>query len=111
MPAKVATHITIDKEGVAWIDGTNVKAIEVVLDKRAYGWSPEEIRANHPDLSLAQIYAVFAYYYENKEAVDAEIERRRHDAEALKGTLPKPAFTRKQLESRRGKLLQPKKRQ
>lgn len=37
------THIEIDERGVAWISGANTKVIEVVLDKLAYGWSPEEI--------------------------------------------------------------------
>jgi hypothetical protein len=36
-----------------------------VLDKLAYGWSPEEIHFQHPALSLAQIHAALSYYYEN----------------------------------------------
>jgi len=53
-------HIHLDARGVAWIDDTNIKVVEVVLDKRAYGWSPEEIHEQHPDLSLAQIHAASA---------------------------------------------------
>jgi hypothetical protein len=51
-----------------------VKVIEVVLDKRAYGWSPEEIYAQHPGLSLAQIHAALPYYYHQQHAIDAYIE-------------------------------------
>ena len=47
------THIHLDEAEVAWIDDTNVKVIEVVLDKLAHGWSPEEIHFQHPDLSLS----------------------------------------------------------
>jgi hypothetical protein len=36
-------HIRLDEQGIAWIDDANVKVIEVVLDRLAYGWSPEEI--------------------------------------------------------------------
>ena len=39
----VASQIEIDDQGVAWIAGANTKVIEVVLDKLAYGWSPEEM--------------------------------------------------------------------
>ena len=39
----VASHIKIDDQGVPWIAGGNTKVIEVVLDKLAYGWSPEEM--------------------------------------------------------------------
>ena len=48
-------HIRLDDGGVAWIDDTNVKVIEVVLDKLAHGSSPEEMHFQYPHLSLAQI--------------------------------------------------------
>ena len=79
----VSTLIEIDEEGTAWLTGSNVKVIEIVLDKRAYGWSPEEIHFQHPGLSLAQIHAALSYYYENQERLDAEIDRRRKEAEQL----------------------------
>ena len=75
MQTPTTTHIHLDERGVAWIDDTNVKVVEVILDKRAYGWSPEEIHEQHPDLSLAQIYAAFAYYYDHQQAIDAYIEQ------------------------------------
>jgi hypothetical protein len=54
----VTAHIYLDERGVAWIDDTNVKVIEVALDKLAHGWSPEEIHLQHAHLSsLAQITA------------------------------------------------------
>ena len=79
----VSTQIEVDEQSTAWITGTNVKVMEVVLDKLAYGWSPEEIHFQHPGLSLAQIHAAFAYYYENQQRLDAEIERRRREVETL----------------------------
>ncbi len=42
MAITVASRIEIDDHGVAWIAGANTKVLEVVLDKKAYGWSPEE---------------------------------------------------------------------
>ena len=36
-------QIEIDSQGVAWLAGTQVKVVEIVLDKLAHGWSPEEI--------------------------------------------------------------------
>ncbi|MEJ7708338.1 MAG: DUF433 domain-containing protein [Pyrinomonadaceae bacterium] len=60
MSTVTATHIEIDGAGVAWITGANIKVIEVMLDKLAYGWSPEEIHFQHPSLSLAQIHTAFA---------------------------------------------------
>ena len=37
MTTATAPHTKRDDRGVAWIDETNVKVIEVVLDRRAYG--------------------------------------------------------------------------
>ena len=73
MTAVFATQIELDGHGIAWIGGANVKVTEVVLDKIAYGWSPEEIHFQHPYLSLAQIHAALTYYYENQSLLDAQI--------------------------------------
>jgi uncharacterized protein (DUF433 family) len=83
MLATETAHVHLDERGVAWIDDTNVKVIEVVLDKTAYGLSPEEIHFGYPDLSLAQIHAALSYYYDHQAEIDAEIERQVREVEAL----------------------------
>ena len=83
MSTMVTAHIHLDERGVAWIDDTNVKVIEVVLDKLANGSSPEEIHFQYPDLSLAQIHAALSYYYDHQQAFDAEIERQLREVEAM----------------------------
>jgi len=74
MPITDATYIHLDERDVAWIDNTNTKVIEVVLDNLAHGWSPEEIHFQHPHLSLAQIHAALGYYHDHKEELDAKIQ-------------------------------------
>src|ERR1043166_3682663 len=76
-------HIWLDDEKRAWIDDTNVKVIEVVLDHLAYGWSAEEMHYQHPHLSLAQIYAALAYYYDHQAEFDRQIEESRQRADKL----------------------------
>jgi uncharacterized protein (DUF433 family) len=83
MQTTPTAHIYLDERGVAWIDDTNVKVVEVVLDKRAYGWSPEEIHEQHPGLSLAQVHAALSYYYDNQHTIDAYIEQQRKWVESL----------------------------
>ena len=80
MPTGLSTQIDIDTNGVAWIAGTRTKIKEVVLDKVAHGWSPEEIHFQHRHLSMAQIHAALAYYYENQDRLDEELRR---DLEAV----------------------------
>jgi uncharacterized protein (DUF433 family) len=94
----VKNHVVSDENGAAWISGANTKVIQVVLDKLAYGWSPEEIHFQHPHLSLAQIHSALAYYYENKNELDAEIERQSQEAEPLKPPLVNPTLRHKLLD-------------
>src|SRR3990172_3256701 len=76
-------RIRLDEEGVAWIDGTQVKIIELAIDKLAHGSSPEEMHFQYPHLSLAQIHAALAYYYDHQAELDSDIERRLKYADDL----------------------------
>ena len=90
-------HICRDDRGVAWIDDTNVKVIEVVLDHLAYGWSAEAIHEQHPHLSLAQIHAALGFYYDHAAEFDAEIEcqtRRIAEMQTANGISPLQARLR-----------------
>jgi uncharacterized protein (DUF433 family) len=90
--AVFTTHTELDGYGVAWIGGTTVKVIEVMLDKSACGWSPEEIHFHHPHLSLAQIHAALTYYYENQDVMDAQIRRGLEESDELAAQLSDPRF-------------------
>ena len=71
-------HIVLVDEKVPVILGTNMKVIELVLDKVAYGWSAEELHFQHPDLTLGQIHSALAYYWDHQVELDRDIERRLH---------------------------------
>jgi uncharacterized protein (DUF433 family) len=95
MTAAFTTQTELDDGGIAWIAGTRVKVLEVVLDKIAYGSSPEEIHFRHPNLSLAQIHGALTYYYENQSEINAQIERRLEDSEKLAVEVSDAEFRRK----------------
>lgn len=69
-------HIILDEAQTPFIVGTTMKVVELVLDNRAYGWSPEELLFQHPYLTLGQIYSALAYYWDHQEELDRDIERR-----------------------------------
>ena len=69
-------HVVLNEKQVPIIEGTNMKVIEVVLEKTAYGWSPEELHFQHPYLPLGQIYSALAYYWDHQEDLDQDIGRR-----------------------------------
>jgi uncharacterized protein (DUF433 family) len=99
MVAVLNSLIELDEKGVPWISGANTKVVEVVLDKMAYGWSPEEMHRQHPHLSMAQIHAALSYYYEHQAEVDADIERRDRFVEEMRAQQKNP-LTRAELEAR-----------
>jgi uncharacterized protein (DUF433 family) len=84
MKTATAGHVWLDETGRAWIDDTNTKVIEVVLDKIAYGSSPEEIHDQHPHLTLAQIHAALSHYYDHQQEFDAEIARQEKEFDELR---------------------------
>jgi uncharacterized protein (DUF433 family) len=69
-------HIEVSPAGVPTIAGTTMKVAELVAEQMAYGWSPEELHFQHTYLTLGQIHAALAYYWDHKEEVDRDIEQR-----------------------------------
>lgn len=94
-------HIELDENGVPHIAGANMKVVELVLNKLAYGWSPEELHFQHPHLSLGQIYSALAFYYDHKDMMDRDIQRREERIERIKRELPLAPLVLR-LKSKRG---------
>ena len=91
MTTATIEHIELDDRGVAWVADANVKVIEIIQDKLAYGWSPEETHFQHPHLSMAQIHAALAYYYDHQAELDQAIEAGLQRAEAIRSAVgPSP---------------------
>ena len=84
------------------MDDTNVKVVEVVLDHLAYGWNAETIQENHPHLSLAQVYAALARYYDHQLELDAEIEQQDKRIHALRAGSGPSSLQRRLAAQRRG---------
>ena len=88
-------HIIISETGVPIIAGTNMKVVELVTEKIAYGWSPEEIHLQHSYLSLGQIYSAMAYYWDHVDEFNQDIERRLKRVEQIrKANKPSPLIDR-----------------
>jgi uncharacterized protein (DUF433 family) len=77
-------HVALDENGIPIIAGTNMKVVELVVEKRAYGWSPEELYFQHPYLTLGQIHSALAYYWDHAAELDQDIERRMEYADQIR---------------------------
>jgi uncharacterized protein (DUF433 family) len=74
-------HIVLDENQVPYLANTTLKVVELVMAHLAHGWTPAEIQINHRYLSMGQIHAALAYYWDHKSDLDAVIE---NDLQAVK---------------------------
>ncbi|MEG3846205.1 DUF433 domain-containing protein [Microcoleus sp. herbarium19] len=77
-------YVELDEKNVPIIAGTTMKVIELVQAHLAYGWSPAELHLNHRYLTMSQIHSAFAYYWDHKQELDADMQRRFEYAEKLR---------------------------
>ena len=64
--------------GKPCIAGTRIRVQDIVIWTEK-GQSPEEVITGFPQLTLADVHAALAYYHDNRD----EIERQMQDGEAL----------------------------
>jgi uncharacterized protein (DUF433 family) len=95
MATVMTPQIRLDEQGVAWIDGTTTKVIEVALAKATTGLTPEEVQAELSHLTLAQVYAALAHYHAHKDELDAEIQRRKEWAEEMAARAGESPFAKR----------------
>lgn len=67
-------HVVLDEQGTPIIAGTTMKVKELVAERLAWGWSPEELLINHPYLTLGQIFSALAYYADHQAEIDQAIK-------------------------------------
>src|SRR5262245_44765332 len=67
-------HVERRPDGKLWLIGTQTKVVEVVLDRLAHHWDADEIKRQHPHLSLGQIHSCLAYYHDHADELDQVIE-------------------------------------
>lgn len=80
-------YIEFDEHARAVLADTRMRVSFLVQERDAHGWSPEEMYFQHSDLSLAQIYAAFSYYYDHQEEIDQEIRAEKRTIEQLQSEL------------------------
>jgi uncharacterized protein (DUF433 family) len=88
-------HIEVRADGKPRIAGTGFKVRVLVEEYLATGHNALELQTSHPQLSLAQIYSVLAFYHDNKVEIDREIEELNREAEAIRAELGEPLLVKK----------------
>ncbi|MEA1964401.1 MAG: DUF433 domain-containing protein [Candidatus Aerophobetes bacterium] len=71
-------HIVKNKNicgGQPRIAGTRIKVQHIVLEYKQLGWTPDQICDAHSSLTLADVHAAIAYYYDHKNEIDSAIQK------------------------------------
>ncbi len=72
----IAEHIEITpgiSGGEAQIAGCGIKVQDVVIWHEKMGLSPRQIVSRYPMLSLSDVHAALAYYYDRQEEIEQQI--------------------------------------
>ena len=74
--------------GEPHILGHRIKVRHVAVWHEQMGMTPTEIAATYPTITLAQVHAALAYYYDHRAEIDAEIAEGDRVYEELKAKQP-----------------------
>jgi uncharacterized protein (DUF433 family) len=77
MKTEVATHIEIRKNGAeqdrAYVAGTRTRVQDIYGLAEIHGLSPDQIVEQLPHLTLGQVHAALAYYFDHRDAIQSEL--------------------------------------
>lgn len=68
-------EIRVNSAGIrrAYIVGTRIRVQDIYADSELHGMTPDEIAAGYPQLTLAQVHAALAYYFDHAEEIKSEL--------------------------------------
>lgn len=76
MSGTIAEHIDITEGtcgGKPRIAGTRIRVQDIVIWTEK-GLTPDEIIAQHPQITLADVHAALAYYHDQRSEIDRQID-------------------------------------
>src|SRR5438477_12813069 len=70
------------------IDGHRITVEDVAIWHERMGMSPDEIVSAYPSITLADVHAALAYYYDHRERIDADIREGEQFVAEMKSKSP-----------------------
>src|SRR5262245_17866659 len=87
----IAEHITKTPGvcgGKACVAGTRVRVMDILIWHEHLGWSADEIVSQIPAVTLSDVHAALAYYFDNREEIEEDIRRNDEIAEKFRAQYP-----------------------
>jgi len=81
--------------GKPCIAGTRIRVWDIYVAHELQRKSPDAILDDYPELSLAQIHAALAYYWDHKSDIDQQMKQADEFAEQLRAIYGAGPLTRK----------------
>jgi len=92
----VEKHISADPRvcgGRPCIAGTRIRVWDVHVWHHLQGMTPEEIAAEFPHVSVADVHAALVYYYDNRELLEKQNRRAQSLVDDLRDRYPSKVRT------------------
>ena len=74
--------------GRTCIAGHRVRVMDIVIWREVMGRSADEIVSQFPTLTLGDVHAALAYYYDHTGEIQAEIQQERQQGEEFRRQYP-----------------------
>ena len=98
MKTVVSAHIELRPSAIhgekACVAGSRIRVEDIYIWHEVRGMSPHEIVTQFPQLTLADVHAALAYYWDNREKMQQQMARGREVAKQVASENP-PLLPRK----------------
>lgn len=74
--------------GRACIAGHRIRVMDIVVWHERRGYTPDEIVDMFPGITLADVHAAMAYYFDHREEIEADLRQEAETAESLRARFP-----------------------
>ena len=64
--------------------------MDIVVGHEQQGMSPDEIASLYPSITLADIHAALAYYFDHPDEIQRDIEEEQRFIEEVRQSMPSP---------------------
>jgi uncharacterized protein (DUF433 family) len=81
------------------VAGHRITVEDVAIWHERMGMAPDEIVSTHPSITLSDVHAALAYYYDHRERIDADIREGERFVEQMKAQAP-PSLLQQKLRQR-----------
>lgn len=103
--ASVLKHVAISpfcriQGGKPTITGHRIRVQDIVISHELLGMSPDQIVSAHPSITLGDVHAALAYYYDHMDEIRRDMEEEERQVHEMQAQTP--SLVQQKLRERHG---------